>query len=422
MIRHLRRGAFSWALYDWAASAYALCILAAFFPIVFETYWAADLDPPRETFWYGIFVSAASLVGALVAPFLGSLADRGGSRKRWIGIFVLVGIAGTLELTLIARGHWVVAGLTWIVGTVGYYGASISYNALLPAVSDEDTRHFVSGMGFAAGYLGGALLFISAILFVREHSRFGIPGEMTATHIVFVVAAIWWAVFTIPLLRRVQEEKRPEGSRIGILTGIRHTIVGIRSRPQVFWFLVAYLLYQDGVNTVISMASNYAKTLGFGTETVLETLVLAQLVGVPATLIISWLGQRFGPRPFLFAGIALYVGIVTYGALMPAHAFKLVGVNINPLFLLGALVGLGQGSIQALSRSHFASLIPADRSASYFGFYNMLGQYASLVGPLLVGAIARATGQVRIGLTSLIVLFVLSAYALWRSGWHRRSI
>jgi MFS transporter, UMF1 family len=414
-VKRLPRGAIAWALYDWAASAYALCILAAFFPIAFETYWAADLDPARETFWYGIFVSGASLIGALIAPILGSLADRGGSRKRWLGIFALVGIVGILGLTLVARGHWVIAGLTFVVGTVGYYGASICYNSLLPEVSDKDSSHLVSGIGFAAGYLGGVLLFVASILFVQDHERFGIGESMTATHIVFVVAAIWWAIFTIPLLRRVPQQTPPAGAQPKILSSIWSTLTAIRTQPQLLWFLIAYLFYQDGVNTVISMASNYAKTLGFETSTVLETLVVAQLVGVPATLLIAWLGQRFGPRPFLFAGIGLYICIVTYGALMPTHAFTVAGMTLNPLLLLGALVGVGQGGIQSLSRSHFASLIPSERSASYFGFYNMLGQYASLIGPLLVGVTTRATGNVRLGLVSLIVLFALGALSLWRS-------
>ena len=188
-----------------------------------------------------------------------------------------------------------------------------------------------------------------------------------------------------PLVLRVPEKIHSPRRTGNVLSATRSTFRAIREQPELWWFLIAYLLYLDGVNTVISIASNYAKTLGYQTGAILETLILVQLVGVPSTLLITWLGQRYGPRPFLFAGMALYFVVVGYGAAMPSHSFSVAGLAINPLFLLGTLVGIGQGGIQSLSRSYFLSLVPEERPASYFGFYNMLGQYASLLGPLLVG-------------------------------------
>jgi UMF1 family MFS transporter len=419
----LSRAAIGWALYDWAASAYALCILAGFFPILFESYWAEDLSVPLETFWYGLFVSAASLIGAVVAPFLGTLADTGGSRRRWLIGFALVGMSATLGLTLVARDNWPLAGTIFVIGTVGYYGAAIVYNSLLPVVSSEQNRHFVSGLGFAMGYLGGVLLFLASIVLVKNYESFGLASEIAALHLAFWAAVIWWGLFTLPLLLTVREphsDKPP----VSIRNSLRHlweTLRTLGRTKPLFYFLVAYWLYIDGVNTVILMASNYGKTLGFQTDAMLITLVLVQIVGVPSTLLVTWLAERYRARPFLYLGIVLYLLIVLYGATMPAKPIQVAGLEINSLYILGILVGLTQGGIQALSRSTFSLLIPKGRTASYFGVYNMLGQYAALLGPLLMGLIARATGSPRWGVASLSVLFIAGGLVLLRVGPDKSS-
>jgi len=405
-----------WALYDWATSAYALCVLAGFFPILFQSYWASELPVARETFWFGLFVSTASLIGALVAPFLGTLADVGGSRKRWLLIFALVGMGATLLLTFVGRGNWPLAGTIFVVGTVGYYGAYISYNGLLPVVSSEENRHFISGLGFAMGYLGGVLLFLASILLVKLHHFFGLASTIDAIHVAFIAAVVWWGLFTIPLMMTVREPPR-NGAWISVgksLSCLASALREVFQNKQTLWFLLAYWLYIDGVNTVVAMASNYGKTLGFKTDVMLITLVLSQVVGVPSTLLITWLSQRYRARPFLYFGIGLYLVIITYGAFMPKTPIRVAGMEIEGLYVLGFLVGLGQGGIQALSRSTFSLLIPKDRTATYFGIYNMLGQYAAVLGPLLMGIVTQLTGSPRYGVASLAVLFVVGAAALTR--------
>jgi UMF1 family MFS transporter len=414
----LSRAAIGWALYDWAASGYALCILAGFFPILFQTYWASDLPEDREIFWYGLFVSAASLLGAIAAPFLGTLADTGGSRKRWLIRFALLGMAATLSLVFVGRGNWPLAGSIFVIGTLGYYGASICYNALLPVVSSTKNRHFISGLGFAVGYLGGVLLFLGCIALVKWHRFFGLANEISALHLAFLVTVLWWGFFTLPLLRMVHDTV-PDRQRLSIRKSLAHlweTLLEIRQNKSILWFLIAYWFYIDGVNTVISMASNYGKVLGFETETMLATLVLVQIVGFPSTLLVSWLSARYRGRPFLYLGIALYLVIVLYGALMSKTPVDIAGYKIPSLYILGFLVGLGQGGIQAISRSTFTLLIPKDRTASFFGIYNMLGQYAALLGPLLMGLVARLTGSPRYGVAALAFLFVCGAAALLRVG------
>ena len=412
----LSRAAIGWALYDWATSAYALCVLAGFFPILFESYWASELPAGREIFWYGLFVSTASLIGAVVAPFLGTLADVGGSRKRWLLTFAVLGMCATFSLTFVGRGNWPLAGCIFVIGTVGYYGAYISYNGLLPVVSSAQNRHFISGLGFAMGYLGGVILFLASIALVKLHHYFGLTSAIDAIHVAFIAAVVWWGIFTIPLLLTVREPTRGK-SRLSIRKSLSHlsaTLREVRQDKSILWFLFAYWLYIDGVNTVVVMASNYGKTLGFKTDVMLITLVLSQVVGVPSTLLITWLSQRYRARPFIYLGIALYLVIIVYGALMPKTPLKVAGIEIQGLYILGFLVGLGQGGIQALSRSTFSLLIPKERTATFFGVYNMLGQYAAVLGPLLMGIASQLTGSPRYGVASLAVLFVAGALALTR--------
>ena len=406
----------AWALYDWAASAFALCILAGFFPIFFQSYWAQNLPAPEETFWYGILVAIASLAGAILAPWIGILADTGQSRKKWLLCFALLGMGCTCGLILVGRNHWPLAGAIFVIGTVGYYGAFIAYNSLLPCVSPPENRHFVSGLGFALGYLGGVILFVASIGVVKNFAAIGLASETAAIHLTFLAAAAWWLVFTLPLLLLIHEPQRrtsptPSATHRYRLSQTLREIT--RNRP-VLIFLIAYWLYIDGVNTVVSMASNYGKTLGFSTSTMLGTLILAQVVGVPSTLLVTYLASKFRALPFLYAGIALYLITVGYAAVMPTAPIEIFGFSVSSLYLLGFLVGCAQGGMQALSRSTFSLLIPPGRTASYFGVYNMLGQYAALLGPLAMALVTRMTGSPRWGVASIALLFLAGGLMLTR--------
>ena len=406
----------AWALYDWAASAFALCILAGFFPIFFESYWAQNLPAPEETFWYGILVAIASLVGAMLAPWIGTLADTGQSRKKWLLCFALLGMVCTCGLILVGRNHWPLAGAIFVIGTVGYYGAFIAYNSLLSCVSPPENRHFVSGLGFAMGYLGGVILFVASIVVVKNFAAIGLASETAAIHLTFLAAAAWWLVFTLPLLLLVHEPQRQSSPTPASmhLHRLSQTLREITRNRSVLIFLIAYWLYIDGVNTVVSMASNYGKTLGFSTSTMLGTLILAQVVGVPSTLLVTYLASKFRALPFLYAGIALYLITVGYAAVMPTAPIEIFGFSVSSLYVLGFLVGCAQGGMQALSRSTFSLLIPPGRTASYFGVYNMLGQYAALLGPLAMALVTRITGSPRWGVASIALLFLAGGLMLTR--------
>ena len=408
----------AWALYDWAASAFALCILAGFFPIFFQSYWARNLSASEETFWYGILVAVASFVGAILAPWIGTLADSGLSRKKWLLCFALLGMGCTCGLILVGRNHWPLAGAIFVIGTIGYYGAFIAYNSLLPCVSPPENRHFVSGLGFAMGYLGGVILFVMSIVVVKNFAALGLASETAAIHLTFFAAAVWWLVFTLPLLLLVHEPQSrvPQIAVATHLQRLGQTLREISRNRSVMIFLIAYWLYIDGVNTVVSMASNYGKTLGFSTSTMLGTLILAQVVGVPSTLLVTYLASKFRALPFLFAGIALYLLTVGYAAIMPIAPIEFFGLSVSSLYLLGFLVGCAQGGIQALSRSTFSLLIPPERTASYFGVYNMLGQYAALLGPLAMALVTRMTGNPRWGVASIALLFLAGGIMLTQLG------
>ena len=406
----------AWALYDWAASAFALCILAGFFPIFFESYWAQNLPAPEETFWYGILVAIASLAGAMLAPWIGTLADTGQSRKKWLLCFALLGMVCTCGLILVGRNHWPLAGAIFVIGTVGYYGAFIAYNSLLPCVSPPENRHFVSGLGFAMGYLGGVILFVASIVVVKNFAAIGLASETAAIPLTFLAAAAWWLVFTLPLLLLVHEPQRQSSPTPASmhLHRLSQTLREITRNRSVLIFLIAYWLYIDGVNTVVSMASNYGKTLGFSTSTMLGTLILAQVVGVPSTLLVTYLASKFRALPFFYAGIALYLITVGYAAVMPTAPIEIFGFSVSSLYVLGFLVGCAQGGMQALSRSTFSLLIPPGRTASYFGVYNMLGQYAALLGPLAMALVTRITGSPRWGVASIALLFLAGGLMLTR--------
>ncbi|MDG2208182.1 MAG: MFS transporter, partial [Pirellulales bacterium] len=318
----------------------------------------------------------------------------------------------------VARNQWPLAGAIFVVGTVGYYGAFIAYNSLLPVVSPPESRHFVSGLGFAMGYLGGVILFGASIVLVKNHAAFGLADETAAVHLAFLAAAVWWLVFTLPLLLLVREPVS-DAAPIPVGESLRRlgsTLREIARNRSVLIFLLAYWLYIDGVNTVVSMASNYGKTLGFSTSTMLGTLIVVQLVGVPSTLLVTHLASKYRAKPFLFGGIGLYLITVTYAAVMPQAPLNLFGIEISSLYILGVLVGCAQGGIQALSRSTFSFLIPPGRTASYFGVYNMLGQYAALLGPLAMGVVTQITGSPRWGVASIALLFVAGGLILTQLG------
>ncbi|HDQ14203.1 MAG TPA: MFS transporter [Sediminispirochaeta sp.] len=400
----------AWAFYDWANSAFATTVMAGFFPVFFKNYWADPEALQQSTFYLGAANSLSSIIVAALAPFLGAVADRGSAKKKFLLFFAFLGIIMTGALWFVRMGFWQLAVIFYVSATVGFSGGNIFYDSLLPGVASEKRVDAVSSMGFALGYIGGGLLFLVNVVMFLKPELFGIPDGATAIRIAFLSVAVWWAVFSIPIMLFVPEPpvKSPLSlglafrggwlQLIGTLREIRHMkVVGI--------FLLAYWFYIDGVDTIVRMSVDYGASLGFPSESLIVALLVVQFVAFPSALAYGWFGGKIGVKR------ALYVAIVAYGLITLLAFFMRVTWQF---YALAVLVGLFQGGIQALSRSYYTRLIPENKSAEFFGFFNMLGKFAAVIGPFMMGAITVLSGSNRIGILSIALLFLIGGFLLTR--------
>jgi UMF1 family MFS transporter len=424
-LRKLTRPEWSWALYDTANSGYALCILAGFYPILFKDFWGQDLDDATQTRYFTTTVASAGLLVAILAPFLGSLAENWGGRKRMLMAVTTTGALAAALLALPGGGGWLQAGLTYVVATVSFYACILFYDALLPDVAKPGRRHIISGVGYAFGYGGSLLLFLFCSVMVSVPEWFGLPGSEAAMRVSFVLVALWWAAFALPmfLLFREPERPRPPLSRAvsSSLRSLARTAREIIATPRVFWFLLAYWFYIDGVHTLITTATNFGTQLGLGKQHLLGALVTVQLTGGFSAYFMGRAGQRFGPRLVISSLLVVYLGVAGLGANLRPEPWDIFGMAFHSVFLMAALIGLAQGGVQVLSRSYYANIVPPERSAAFFGFYNMLGRSAAILGPVLIGAVTEVTGNVRFGILSVGVLFLIGLVLLHIAGRRARA-
>lgn len=395
------RKVLGWALYDWANSAFATTVLAGFFPILFKEYWNAGVDAATSTARLGDASSLASLIVAILAPLLGAIADRAGRRKASLFAFTMLGVVMTGALGMVEKGNWQLASLCFVLAQIGFSGGMGFYDSLLVGVARPSDYDRVSGLGYALGYLGGGVLFAFNVAMVLLPVTFGFEDGSEAARFSFFTVALWWAVFALPLFFWVPEqasEPRPgmvQAVREG-LAELRGTLRHIAAARPIALFLLAYWFYIDGVDTVIRMAVDYGLSLGFKSGDLITALLIVQFVGFPAALLFGWLGQRIGPKQGIYIALAVYAGVTLWATQME---------TVSQFYLLAVFIALVQGGVQALSRSYYARLIPADKAGEFFGFYNMLGKFAAVIGPWLMGMVTLATGDVRIGLASILLLF-----------------
>lgn len=405
-----RRRALSWAFYDWGNSAFATTVMAGFFPIFFKQYWSTGVADTESSFWLGLGNSMASLVIMVLAPLLGAIADRGGTKKRFLTFFALLGIVMTAGMYLVAQGHWGIALALYALAVIGFSGGNIFYDALIVTVAREEKLDFVSALGFALGYLGGGLLFAFNVLLTLYPATFGLPDASVAIRISFISVALWWAVFSLPILLFVPEP-RPAAGKSGVtamragIQQLRNTFKEVRRLRVVGTFLLAYWLYIDGVDTIVRMAVDYGLALGFDSNSLIVALLLTQFIGFPAAIAFGKLGERLGARTGIFIAIGVYMGITVWGYFI-SQPWE--------FYVLAATIGLVQGGVQSLSRSLYARIIPPAKSGEFFGFFNMLGKFAAVIGPVLMGWVALLTGSTRVSILSLLLLFGLGALLLTR--------
>lgn len=402
-----RRAQWGWALYDWANSAFATTVLAGFFPIFFRNYWNEGVADAEVTFRLGLAHSASGLFIFVLAPLLGALADRGGAKKAFLFAFALLGAVATALLAAAPANAWVLATVLFALASIGFSGSMVFNDALLIDVAEPAAYERVSALGYGLGYLGGGLLFLLNVAMVLKPARFGLDGGTTAVQWSFVMVGIWWALFTLPLMRWVHEQPVPAG-RGGIgaaLAELGGTLRSLKDHRPIWMFLLAYWLYIDGVDTVIRMAVNFGQSLGFPDSSLITALLVVQFVGFPAAIAFGYLGERWGARNAVLLAIAVYAGVTVW-----AYSLRTVG----QFYAMAVVIALVQGGVQSQSRALFARLIPADRAGEYFGFYNMLGKFAVILGPMLVGWAAVVLEDPRKALMVLLVLFVPGALLLWR--------
>jgi len=406
-----RRPVVAWAFYDWANSAFATTVMAGFFPVFFSQYWSAGSASAVTTFRLGVANGIGSVLIALLAPLLGAIADRGGARVRMLAFFTVIGAAMTAALYWVGQGDWITAALVYSIAAFGFAGGITFNDALLVDVAEPAEFDRASAYGYSLGYLGGGLLLLLNVAMVTKPQAFGLADAGHAVRIGFPMVAAWWLLFTVPTLLWVRERVPGRALPLAAATGagwqeLRRTIGQIRRYRPLLWFLLAYWMYIDGVNTIIKMAVNYGLSLGFPQQSLIAALLITQFVGFPAALAFGWIGERIGARNGIFIAIGVYAATTVAAYWMQ---------NVTHFYLLAATIGLVQGGIQSLSRSYFAALVPPGKQGEFFGFYNMMGKFAAVLGPLLVGVTALLTDNSRAGMLSIVVLFIGGAILLARS-------
>jgi UMF1 family MFS transporter len=420
-----KKTVWGWVMYDWANSAFATTVMAGFFPIFFKQYWSYGVDVNMSTAQLGFGNSLASLFVALIAPFLGAIADKGSAKKKFLLFFAYLGVLMTAGFFLVHKGQWGLAIFVYVMGVIGFSGANIFYDAILPDITGEDKIDYVSSLGFSMGYLGGGLLFLINVLMTLMPQKFGLPDAAAAVRFSFLSVAFWWGLFTLFTIAWVPDDKSAAKVKKGesiVTAGIQqlvNTFKKVRHLKTVFLFLLAYWFYIDGVDTIIRMAVDYGLSLGFESNDLIVALLLVQFVGFPAALVFGKLGERWGVRKAIYLAIGIYMCVTIWGTMMTRK---------EEFYVLAAVIGLVQGGIQALSRSYYSRLIPKNQAAEYYGFYNMLGKFAAIIGPALMGVVGLmvrrmlmppsptaeqliSIGQVasRWSMGSILILFIIGA-------------
>jgi MFS transporter, UMF1 family len=404
----------AWAMYDWANSAFWTTVIVAVFPPFFTDYAAADLVTNEATSRFAWGTTAAVTIVAIMAPILGAIADHRALKKTLLGVFLLIGVGATLLMGTIGKGEWLYALMLFIIANIGVASTLVFYDSLLPHIAAPEELDRVSTAGFAIGFIGGGVLLLLNLAWILSPQTFGLPDTVAGIKLSLISVGVWWLVFSIPLFRTVREPEIKMASFGGqsiaglVLAGTAaawQTLKELRQNRNAFWMLIAFLLYNDGIQTIIRMSSIYATELNIDRTAQIEAFILVQFVGVPCSLLFGALASRIGAKTALFAALAVYICITVLGYFMTTQA---------QFFALAFLVGLVQGGSQALSRSLFARMIPRPKSSEYFGFFAVFEKFAGIAGPLVFAASITLFESSRVAVLSVIVFFVLGALVLTR--------
>ncbi len=406
-IKGLNRKTVAWALYDWANSSFALSVLAVLFPLVLRNYWSSGDDAAAVTARLAWITFAASVVVCVTAPLFGTIADAGGYRKRFLFFLALLGALSTAALGVVGVGNWQLALAVYLFASIGYYSSTVFYDSLLIDVAEPRYYSLVSTLGFSLGYLGGAVLLAVHLWMVKSPQTFGLESTAEAFSMAFVSVGAWWLIFLVPLLFFVSERHSPievtSGAVRAAYRELKSTLREIRKYRNLTIFLAAYWLYVGGVFTIIAMAVDYGKRLGFADQDLVFALLVTNFAGFPATLLYGLAAQRFGAKKGIYFALAVYIGACIWGVVMN---------TFEEFLVMAIIIGCVQGGVQGLSRSLYASLIPPEQPGEFFGFYNMTTKFAHVLGPAMVAVTAMLSDEPKWVLLVLMPLFISGAFLL----------
>ena len=399
----LSKEVISWAFYDWANSAFATTVIAGFFPIFFKSFWANSLSDTESTALLGLANSLSGFFILIFAPFLGALADITFRKKYMLVFFMLIGAGSTASFFFIYEGYWMIAVIAYILASIGFSGGNIFYDSLIIDVSNDQSRNQVSAFGYAMGYLGGGILFVVNVLMYLQPNIFGLASEIDAVLFSFLSVAIWWSIFTLPLIKFIRERKG-EITSLSLTSTVMNsffrvinTFKEIRQYKNLFYFLVAYWLYMDGIDTVVRMALAFGSDIGLASSELIVALIITQFIGFPSTIFFGLLAERFGLKILLYIGIGIYI-LICFGGLVISTIFG--------FYLLAGVIGLVQGGVQSVSRAVFSKMVPDGKDSEFFGFYNLVGKSAVIFGPMMMGLVSYLFSDPRAGIISLLILFI----------------
>ena len=401
----------AWAMYDLANSAFATTVITAIFPVYFTSVAGAGLQPGEATRLLARTTTIALATSAVLAPFLGALADYAPIKKRLLGLFMAIGCIAAGCLALVARGDWFLAAVCFGIGNVGFTASLTFYDSLLPHVAREDEIDRVSTGGYALGYLGGGVLLALNVAWILSPATFGLRDAAQASRLSFASVAAWWFLFSMPLLLQVPEPalRAGRGTRSAAelitasLAGLLHTIRELRRYRNALLLLVAFVIYADGIGTIQRLATSYGAELGIDQGALITAILLVQFAGIPFAFLFGMLAGRIGAKASIFIGLAVYV-VLTVGA----YNMK----TERDFYILALMVATVQGGTQALSRSLFASMIPKARSSEFFGFFSTFEKFGAVLGPAVFEAASRTTGSSRSAILSVVVFFIAGAGVL----------
>lgn len=409
-----RRELRSWAMYDWANSAFATTIMAAVLPIYYVQVAGSTL-PSNVALSYWAYTAAIALAIIVIAsPVLGAIADYLGAKKKFLAGFMVLGVVATAGLGFVGEGEWILASFFFILGNIGFTGSIVFYAALLPHIASDDELDRVAAGGWAVGYVGGGLLLVINAAMIVNPGWFGLADAGVASRVAFVSVAVWWALFSIPLFRHVSEPpRRIEPSEEGLgLNAVRigfrrlaETLGEIRQYRQLVLFMAAFFFYSDGIGTIIKMATAYGSQIGLGTEALIGALLVVQFVGVPFTFAFGALAGKIGARNGIMIALMVYAGISIFGFFV-TQAWH--------FWVLAFAVGTVQGGAQSLSRGLFASMIPRAKSSEFFAFFSVFEKMAGILGPVVFGVASQVTGTGRMGILAVVVFFIAGMLLLRR--------